>query len=91
MSRVSPFGTVAHVGPMTRCVQDAALMLNVLALPDARDWMALPYDLREKLIPEAVRAAKEKAVLAAKPDYTSTRCGSLSGAFFRSVSAQAYA
>lgn len=40
----SPFGTVAHVGPMTRSVTDAALMLNVLALPDPRDWSALPYD-----------------------------------------------
>jgi len=28
-------------------VQDAALMLNVIALPDARDWMALPYDARD--------------------------------------------
>ncbi|HSA90126.1 MAG TPA: amidase family protein, partial [Burkholderiales bacterium] len=34
---LSPFGTVAHVGPMTRSVTDAALMLNALALPDARD------------------------------------------------------
>ena len=44
---LSPFGTVAHVGPMTRSVADAALMLNVLALPDARDWHALPYDARD--------------------------------------------
>jgi len=44
---LSPFGTVAHVGPMTRTVEDAALMLNVLALPDARDWHALPYDGRD--------------------------------------------
>ena len=44
---LSPFGTVAHVGPMTRSVTDAALMLNVLALPDARDWHALPYDPRD--------------------------------------------
>jgi aspartyl-tRNA(Asn)/glutamyl-tRNA(Gln) amidotransferase subunit A len=43
----SPFGTVAHVGPMTRTVGDAALMLNVLALPDSRDWFALPYDGRD--------------------------------------------
>ncbi|HEX6114061.1 MAG TPA: amidase [Geminicoccaceae bacterium] len=43
----SPFGTVAHVGPMTRSVGDAALMLNVLALPDSRDWFALPYDGRD--------------------------------------------
>ncbi len=40
----SPFSTVAHVGPMTRTVGDAALMLTVLAEPDARDWYALPYD-----------------------------------------------
>jgi aspartyl-tRNA(Asn)/glutamyl-tRNA(Gln) amidotransferase subunit A len=44
---LSPFGTVAHVGPMTRTVSDAALMLNVLSLPDARDWHALPYDPRD--------------------------------------------
>jgi aspartyl-tRNA(Asn)/glutamyl-tRNA(Gln) amidotransferase subunit A len=44
---LSPFGTVAHVGPMTRSVADAALLLNVLALPDARDWHALPYEPRD--------------------------------------------
>src|SRR5512145_220484 len=44
---LSPFGTVAHVGPMTRTVTDAALMLNVIAQPDARDWHALPYDPRD--------------------------------------------
>ena len=41
---LSPFGTVAHLGPMARTVADVALMLNVLAMPDARDWHALPYD-----------------------------------------------
>jgi aspartyl-tRNA(Asn)/glutamyl-tRNA(Gln) amidotransferase subunit A len=44
---LSPFGTVAHVGPMARSVTDAALMLNVLSLPDARDWHALAYDARD--------------------------------------------
>ncbi|HEX5092902.1 MAG TPA: amidase [Burkholderiales bacterium] len=44
---LSPFGTVAHVGPMTRSVADAALMMNVLSLPDVRDWHALPYDPRD--------------------------------------------
>jgi aspartyl-tRNA(Asn)/glutamyl-tRNA(Gln) amidotransferase subunit A len=44
---LSPFGTVAHVGPITRDVQDAALMLTVLTLPDARDWHALPYEPRD--------------------------------------------
>ena len=43
----SPFGTVAHVGPITHSVTDAALMLNVLAQPDARDWYALPYEARD--------------------------------------------
>jgi aspartyl-tRNA(Asn)/glutamyl-tRNA(Gln) amidotransferase subunit A len=44
---LSPMGTVAHVGPMTRSVEDAALMLNVLSLPDVRDWHALPFDTRD--------------------------------------------
>ena len=44
---LSPFGTVAHLGPMTRTVRDAALMLNEMVKPDARDWFALPYDGRD--------------------------------------------
>ncbi|RMD64551.1 MAG: amidase, partial [Alphaproteobacteria bacterium] len=40
----SPFGTLAHVGPMTRTVADAALMLTVIAEPDVRDWYALPSE-----------------------------------------------
>lgn len=35
------YGRVA--GPMTRTVQDAALMMRVISLPDARDTMSLPY------------------------------------------------
>ncbi|MGW0997621.1 amidase [Streptomyces sp. NPDC002523] len=38
----SPFGTLSHVGPMTRDAADAALMLDVIGVPDARDWSALP-------------------------------------------------
>ncbi len=41
---LSPMGTVAHVGPMARTVADVALLLNILAHPDARDWHALPYE-----------------------------------------------
>jgi aspartyl-tRNA(Asn)/glutamyl-tRNA(Gln) amidotransferase subunit A len=40
---LSPFGTVAHLGPHTMSVTDAALMMNVMSLPDARDWSSLPY------------------------------------------------
>ena len=38
----SPYGTVAHCGPMARTVTDVALLLDVMAEPDARDWSALP-------------------------------------------------
>ena len=38
----SPFGTLSHAGPMASTVADAALMLNALAEPDARDWTSLP-------------------------------------------------
>ncbi len=44
---LSPFGTVAHLGPHTRTVEDAALMLNVISGPDLRDWTSLPYDGRD--------------------------------------------
>ncbi|WP_405664108.1 amidase [Streptomyces sp. RK9] len=37
----SAFGTLAHVGPMTRDAADAALMLDVISAPDARDWSHL--------------------------------------------------
>ena len=43
----SPFSTLAHVGPMTRSVADAALMLTVISGPDARDWFALPDEKRD--------------------------------------------
>ncbi|MEQ9135806.1 MAG: amidase [Thalassobaculum sp.] len=41
---LSPFGTVAHIGPLTRTVADSALMLTVMGEPDARDWYAVPAD-----------------------------------------------
>ena len=41
---LSPFGTVAHLGPHTMSVADAALMMNVLSRPDPRDWTSLQYE-----------------------------------------------
>jgi aspartyl-tRNA(Asn)/glutamyl-tRNA(Gln) amidotransferase subunit A len=38
----SPFGTLAHVGPVTWNVRDAALLLDAISRPDSRDWSALP-------------------------------------------------
>ncbi|MFD0905060.1 amidase [Actinomadura sediminis] len=37
----SPFGTLAHIGPMTRTVADAELLLDAVCGPDPRDWSAL--------------------------------------------------
>jgi aspartyl-tRNA(Asn)/glutamyl-tRNA(Gln) amidotransferase subunit A len=34
-------------GPMTRSVADAALLMNVISRPDARDFMSLPFEGRD--------------------------------------------
>ena len=47
---LSPFGSVAHLGPHTLSVRDTALMMNVLKQPDARDWTALPSDASDYTI-----------------------------------------
>ena len=44
---LSPFGTVAHLGPHTRTVTDGAMLMNVISKPDARDWTSLPFDPRD--------------------------------------------
>lgn len=38
----SPFGTLAHAGPMTRTVGDTAAFMDALLRPDPRDWSAVP-------------------------------------------------
>src|SRR5262249_52891203 len=45
-----PYGMLpgcSHTGPMVRTVADAALMLTVIAEPDARDWLQLPAESRD--------------------------------------------
>lgn len=37
MFPASPFGPLAHAGPMTRTVEDAAVLMDLLSLPDHRD------------------------------------------------------
>ncbi|MFJ6565976.1 amidase [Streptomyces sp. NPDC091292] len=37
----TPFGSLSHVGPMARDAADAALMMDVISAPDARDWSQL--------------------------------------------------
>src|SRR5712671_32569 len=41
---VDPFYVGRVAGPMTRTVDDAAMMMNVLSRPDRRDGMSLPPD-----------------------------------------------
>lgn len=38
----SPFGTLAHAGPLTRSVPDTAAFMDALLRPDPRDWSAVP-------------------------------------------------
>src|SRR5215467_8727903 len=56
----SPLGLLSNVGPMTRHVRDAALMLNVMSRPDPRDPYALPPENRDWLagIEEGVRGLR---------------------------------
>lgn len=42
-------GNLFHIGPLTRSVTDAALLLNAIAAPDVRDWTSLPFDGRNWL------------------------------------------
>lgn len=37
-------GNLFHIGPLTRSVRDAALLLNIIAAPDVRDWTSLARD-----------------------------------------------
>jgi aspartyl-tRNA(Asn)/glutamyl-tRNA(Gln) amidotransferase subunit A len=52
----SPFGTVAHIGPMARSVQDVAAMLEVMSGRDLRDWYQnpLPFLPASPLEPETL-------------------------------------
>ncbi len=43
---MSPFGTLAHAGPMARTVADAHLLFRALAIYDSKDWTALPDPAR---------------------------------------------
>jgi aspartyl-tRNA(Asn)/glutamyl-tRNA(Gln) amidotransferase subunit A len=48
------------IGPLTRCVEDAAQMLNAVSRPDVRDWYSLPYDGRNYIegLEDGIRGLK---------------------------------
>lgn len=48
----SPLGTLAHVGPLTRSVADAALAMTIISGPDLRDvygWISPAPDFQHRL------------------------------------------
>jgi len=63
---VSPFGTLSHAGPMTLTVADAALMLEVLAGPEVRDWTTLPPENID--YQDAIEGGVEGLRIAFSPD-----------------------
>lgn len=63
---LSPFGSVAHLGPHTMSVRDAALMMNVIKQPDARDWTSLPPDATD------YRVGLEDGILGLRIAYSPT-------------------
>ncbi|MEU4036574.1 amidase [Streptomyces collinus] len=65
----SAFGTLSHVGPMTRDAADAALLLDVIGVPDPRDWSALPPP------PQSFRAALDEGVRGLRVAYSPTLGG----------------
>ena len=54
----SATATLAHVGPITRTVDDAALLLSVCAGPDPRDAFSLMQAIGEPPKPEEVRGLR---------------------------------
>jgi len=51
-------------GPITRCIDDAALMMNVLSKPDRRDGMSLPaHDINWKALEKSPRKLRLGLVL----------------------------
>ncbi len=63
----SPFGTLSHAGPMTNTVSDAALMLQVMSQPDARDPSAPPPEDVDYL--EALEDGVRGLRIAFSPDF----------------------
>ena len=57
---ISPFGTVANIGPISRCVKDSGLLMNIIATPDKDDWYSLPneYNNYEKNDLEQVKSLR---------------------------------
>ncbi|MBD0747483.1 amidase [Streptomyces sp. CBMA152] len=54
----SPFGSLAHVGPLARSAADAALLLDVICGADWRDWSVRPAEPVSPLLAEGVKGLR---------------------------------
>jgi len=57
----SSFGTVAHIGPMARTVEDTAIMLNAMSGRDLRDWTQPPSAFADVVLKPVDWAGKQIA------------------------------
>ncbi|WP_260929621.1 amidase [Novosphingobium sp. 9] len=64
---ISSWESVEHIGPLTRTVEDAALLMSVIAGADGRDWHSLPAGDVDWL--EAPRRPLGKLRIAYTPDF----------------------
>ena len=44
---ISPFGTIANLGPISRTVKDSGLIMNAIANSDIQDWHSLPNEKKD--------------------------------------------
>lgn len=44
---ISPFGTIANLGPISRTVKDSGLIMNAIANSDIQDWYSLPNEKKD--------------------------------------------
>ena len=44
---ISPFGTIANLGPISRTVKDSGAIMNAIANSDIKDWHSLPNEIQD--------------------------------------------
>jgi aspartyl-tRNA(Asn)/glutamyl-tRNA(Gln) amidotransferase subunit A len=55
------YALLSHIGPLSRSVEDAALMMNVIAHPDARDWYALPGEAHDHVAALSCKGIEDRS------------------------------
>ena len=86
----SPFGALAHLGPIARSVPDALLLLGAIAGRDSRDPSSIPGVMLDSrsTSPEGLRIAYSPHLGGAKPDEGVGRAVSLAVAKLAELGAQ---